>query len=246
MEPGSESVNIDHRNTSEERKIMARKSSTKPTAAKRTSTKRPRAKASPAPAKGAGSSTPGRADFGDMAKMARALSPEQAFELYKTNAKLALDVINTAIENTSKLRRLQFEGEEQGRSMQRKAIRHAAEANDPQSLVAAGQSVTQEAVEKAMQYWSEMFSMIVEMQKRLFALMEDQMAGMPGAKEAKAVMAMMPDVKQAQNLVNAMQGVMASGAPAFSSMQKVMGISRAWRSIRCPAHRDNLSVTLGS
>jgi len=202
---------------------MARKSSTKPTAAKRTSTSRPRAKASPAPAKGAASSTPGGADFGDMAKMARAMSPEQAFELYKTNAKLALDVINTAIENTSKLRKLQFEGEEQGRSMQRKAIRHAAEASDPQSLVAAGQSVTQEAVEKAMQYWNEMFSMIVEMQKRLFALMEDQMAGVPGAKEAKAVMAMMPDMKQAQNLVSAMQGVMASGAPAFSSMQKVMG-----------------------
>jgi phasin family protein len=202
---------------------MARKSSTKPTAAKRTSTKRPRAKASPASAKGAGFATPGRADFGDMAKMARAMTPEQAFELYKTNAKLALDVINTAIENTSKLRKLQFEGEEQSRSMQRKAIRHAAEASDPQSLVAAGQSVSQEAVEKAMQYWGEMFSMIVEMQKRLFALMEDQMSGMPGAKEAKAVMAMMPDMKQAQNLVNAMQGVMASGGPAFSSMQRVMG-----------------------
>ena len=202
---------------------MARKSSTKPTAAKRTSTRKPRAKASPASAKGAGSATPSRADFGDMAKMARAMTPEQAFELYKSNAKLALDVINTAIENTSKLRKLQFEGEEQSRSMQQKAIRHAAEANDPQSLVAAGQSVTQEAVEKAMQYWGEMFSMIVEMQKRLFALMEDQMSGMPGAKEAKAVMAMMPDLKQAQNLVNAMQGVMASGGPAFSSMQRVMG-----------------------
>ena len=202
---------------------MARKSSTKPTAAKRSSTRKPRAKASPAPAKGAGFATPSRADFGDMAKMARAMTPEQAFELYKANAKLALDVINTAIENTSKLRKLQFEGEEQSRSMQRKAIRHAAEANDPQSLVAAGQSVTQEAVEKAMQYWGEMFSMIVEIQKRLFALMEDQMSGMPGAKEAKAVMAMMPDLKQAQNLVNAMQGVMASGGPAFSSMQRVMG-----------------------
>jgi phasin family protein len=202
---------------------MARKSSTKPTAAKRTSTKRPRAKASPASAKVTGFATPGRTDFGDMAKMARAMTPEQAFELYKTNAKLALDVINTAIENTSKLRKLQFEGEEQSRSMQRKAIRHAAEASDPQSLVAAGQSVSQEAVEKAMQYWGEMFSMIVEMQKRLFALMEDQMSGMPGAKEAKAVMAMMPDMKQAQNLVNAMQGVMASGGPAFSSMQRVMG-----------------------
>jgi phasin family protein len=166
---------------------------------------------------------PGGADFADMAKMARAMTPEQAFELYKTNAKLALDVINTAIENTSRLRKLQFEGEEQTRSMQKKAIRHAAEASDPQSLVAVGQSVTQEAVEKAMQYWGEMFSMIVEMQKRLFALMEDQMAGVPGAKEAKAVMAMMPDLRQAQNLVSAMQGVMASGAPAFSSMQRVMG-----------------------
>ena len=202
---------------------MARKASTKPTASKRSSTRKPRAKTSPASAKRPGVATPGRADFGDMAKMARAMTPEQAFELYKTNAKLALDVINTAIENTSKLRKLQFEGEEQTRSMQKKAIRHAAEANDPQSLVAAGQSVTQEAVEKAMQYWGEMFSMIVEMQKRLFALMEDQMAGVPGAKEAKAVMAMMPDLKQAQNLVSAMQGVMASGGPAFSSMQRVMG-----------------------
>jgi phasin family protein len=197
---------------------MARKPSPKSTAAKRKSTTKPRAKASTASAK-----APGRDDFADMAKMARAMTPEQAFELYKTNAKLALDVINTAIENTSKLRKLQFEGEEQTRSMQRKAIRHAAEASDPQSLVAAGQSVTQEAVEKAMQYWGEMFSMIVEMQKRLFALMEDQMAGVPGAKEAKAVMAMMPDIKQAQNLVTAMQGVMASGGPAFSSMQRVMG-----------------------
>src|SRR5450432_517603 len=202
---------------------MARKSSTKPTAAKRSPSKKRRAKASPASAKAAGPASAGRADFADMAKMARAMTPEKAFDLYKTNARLALDVINTAIENTSRLRKLQFEGEEQTRSMQKKAIRHAAEADNPQSLVAAGQTVSQEAVEKAMQYWGEMFAMIVEMQKRLFALMEDQMAGVPGAKEAKAMMAMMPDMSQAQKLVNAMQGVMASGAPAFSSMQRVMG-----------------------
>jgi phasin family protein len=201
---------------------MARKSSTKPTAAKRSPTRKPRAKASPASSKGAAFAMPGGPDFAGMAKMGRVMTPEQAFDLYKTNAKLALDIINTAIENTSKLRKLQFEGEEQTRSMQKKAIRHASEANDPQSLAAVSQSVTQEAVEKAMQYWGEMFSMIVEMQKRLFSLMEDQMAGVPGAKEAKAVMAMMPDMKQAQNLVSAMQGVMASGAPAFSSMQRVM------------------------
>jgi hypothetical protein len=37
------------------------------------------------------------------------------------------------------------------------------------------------------------------------------------------MMAMMPDLKQAQNLVNAMQGVMSSGGTAFSSMQRLMG-----------------------
>ena len=107
--------------------------------------------------------------------------------------------------------------------MQKKVLRHAAEATDPQALMAAGQSVTQEAVEKAMRYWGEMFEMIVEMQKRLFALMEEQVAGMPGAKEAKAAMAMMPDLRQAQSLVRAMQGVMSSGGSAFDSMQRVMG-----------------------
>jgi phasin family protein len=166
---------------------------------------------------------PGQMSFKGLPKMANTITPEQAFELYKTNAKMALDVINAAIEGTAKMRKLQFEGEEEARSMGKRALRHAAEANDPQSLVAAGQSVTQEAVEKAMQYWEQMFEMIVEMQKRLFTLMEDQMSGVPGAKEAKAVMAMMPDIRQAQNLVKAMQGVMSSGGSAFSSMQRVMG-----------------------
>jgi hypothetical protein len=49
--------------------------------------------------------------MGDLSKMAKLMTPEQAIELYKANAKLALDVINAAIENTTKLRQLQFEGE---------------------------------------------------------------------------------------------------------------------------------------
>jgi len=136
---------------------------------------------------------------------------------------LALDVINASIESAAKLRRLQYEGEEEARSMQKKAVRHAAEASDPQALMAASQAVTQEAVEKAMQYWGQMFDMIVEIQKRLFTLIEQQMADMPGAKEAKAALSMMPDISQTQNLVKAMQGVMSSGGSAFDSMQRVMG-----------------------
>jgi hypothetical protein len=57
----------------------------------------------------------------------------------------------------------------------------------------------------------------------LFTLMENQMADVPGVKQAKAAMAMMPDLTKMQNVVSAMQGVMSSGGSAFESMQKVMG-----------------------
>ena len=200
---------------------MASKSAPKSKAAARSRAK-PRRKATPKSAPRASSPLPG-ANLGDLSKMTKLLTPQQAFELYRANAKMALDVINASIEGTAKLRKLQYEGEEEARSMQKKAVRHAAEASDAQSLMAAGQAVTQEAVEKAMQYWGQMFEMIVEIQKRLFALMEQQMGDMPGAKEAKAALAMMPDLSQTQNLVKAMQGVMSSGGSAFDSMQRVMG-----------------------
>jgi phasin family protein len=200
---------------------MANKSSSK--SARRTTAAKRKPRAKTAAKQTSPFDAPHAGAFGDLSKMAKLMTPEQAFELYRANAKIALEVINAAVESTAKLRRFQFEGEEEARSMQKKAARHAAEAGDAQALVAAGQSVTQEAVEKAMHYWGQMFEMIVEMQKRLFALMQEQMSGVPGAKEARAMMAMMPDLKQAQNLVDAMQGVMSSGGSAFTSMQRVMG-----------------------
>ena len=107
--------------------------------------------------------------------------------------------------------------------MQKKAARQAAEADDVPSLMAAGQSVTQEAVERSMAYWGQMFELIVEIQKRLFALMEEQMEGVPGVRETRAAMAMLPDVGQMQKVVAAMQGVVSSGESTFASMQRVMG-----------------------
>lgn len=159
----------------------------------------------------------------DFSKMTKMMTPEQAIELYKANAKLALDVINAAIENTGKLRRLQFEGEEQSRAMGRKAAKRAAEAGTPDEMVAASQTTSQEAMEHAMRYWGQMFDLISEMQKRLWVMMEEQMAGVPGVKEAKAAMSMMPDLRGAQNVIEAMQGVVGAGGNAFESMQKVMG-----------------------
>ena len=215
---------------------MAGKSSVaaKPAAKKRAARKparKPVAKASP---KAAPKAAPRAASFAgyspaalpgmaDMARMAKLMTPEQAIDLYKANTKIALDIINAALEGTAKVRRLQFEGEEQARAMGRKVARHAVEAGSPNALMAAGQSVSQEAVESAMRYWGQMFELVAEVQKRLFTLMESQMAGVPGVKEAKAAMAMMPDMRQAQSVINALQGVVSSGGNAFESMQKVMG-----------------------
>ena len=203
------------KSTSKSRKAAA------PKPASRKAKAKPRAKAAPKKLAAAGPSfaMPGMEGFG---KMPKALTPDQAIELYKTNARLALDVINAAIDSTAKLRRLQFAGEEEARAMHKKAMRSATEASDPQTLVVAGRGVAQEAMEKSMHYWGEMFELIVEMQKRLFTLIEDQTAGMPGVKQAKAAMAMMPDLSKMQNVVSAMQGVMSSGGSAFESMQKVM------------------------
>lgn len=195
------------------KKRAAKAASKRPAAAPKASAPNPFAGFDPA-------SMPGAAD---MAKMANMMTPAQAIELYKVNSKLALDVINAALENTAKLRRHQFEGEEEARAMGRKAARRAAEAGTPEALMAAGQSSSQEAMESAMRYWGQMFEMIVDMQKHLFTMMEGQMAGVPGMKEAKAAMAMMPDLRGAQNVINAMQGVVSSGGNTFESMQRVMG-----------------------
>ena len=151
----------------------APKSAPKPAAAGKPARKKakPAAKAAPKSA----AKAPGMfalPDAAQLAEYAKTLTPEQAFELYRANAKLALDVIDAAIESTAKMRRLQFEGEETARTMQKKAARRAAEAGDVPALMAAGQSVSQEAVERSMAYWGQMFELVVEIQKRLFALME--------------------------------------------------------------------------
>ena len=161
--------------------------------------------------------------FGDMSKMAKLMTPQQAIELYKVNAALALDVISAAIESTARLRKKQFEGEEEAREFQKRHVRSAAAARDPQSLMAAGQGAAQEAMERSMHYWGEMFDLIAEIQKRLFSLIEEQMQGVPGVKETKAAMAMLPDLSQMKKVVAAMQGVVTSGGSTFESMQRVMG-----------------------
>jgi hypothetical protein len=193
---------------------------TRPTAARKKAKRRPPAqKALGAPS----FAMPPGASYADMSRMANMLTPEQAIELYKANARMALDVINAAIESTEKLRRLQWEGEETARAFHKKTAKSASEARDAQSLMAVSQDAAQEALEKSMRSWGEMVDLISEIQKRVFTLIEDQTEGMPGVKQAKAAMAMMPDLKSLENVVHAMKGVVGSGGNAFEQMQKVMG-----------------------
>lgn len=204
---------------------MARKATAPGTPPSPKAARRGKAKHRPSAKKALGGGTampPGFAG-GDMTKVVNLLTPEQAIELYKANARMALDVINAAIDNTAKLRKLQFAGEEEARAFGKKAAKSAAEARDAQSLMAAGQDAAQEALEKSMHYWGEMFDLITEIQKRVFTLIEEQAEGVPGVKQAKAAMAMMPDLKPLTNVVDAMKGVVGSGGNAFDQMQKVLG-----------------------
>jgi hypothetical protein len=169
-----------------------------------------------------GAMAPGPEQMAEMARMANLLTPAQAIELYKANAKMALDVINAALDSAAKMRRLQYEGEESAREFGKRTAKGAAEARDPQTLVAVGQEAGREALEKSLAYWGEMFDLIVEMQKRLFALIEEQAEGMPGVRQARAAMALMPDLGPMKNVVSAMQGMIGSGSGAFTSMQKMM------------------------
>lgn len=205
--------------------MATRKTAAKDAAPKSTSARKARKpaakKAAGAAPKRAAAPSPGQMRE-QMERMANLMTPEQAIELYKANAKMTLDVINAAIDNTARLRKLQFEGEESAREFGKRAARTAAEAKDAQSLVAFGQEHGREALEKSLAYWQEMFALIAEMQRRLFVLMEEQAQGLPGYKQAKAAMQMMPDLGPMKNVVEAMQGLVGSGGNAFSSMQKVM------------------------
>jgi hypothetical protein len=162
-------------------------------------------------------------DFTQLARGAKLLSAEQAIELYKANSRMALDVINAAIESTTRLHKLQWDGAERARAFGERQVRTATTAQSPDTLMAAGQGAAREAIEQAMGYWSQMFDLIVEIQKRLFTLIEGQMGDVPGVKEARAAMAMMPDMSQTQNVIRALQGVVTSSGGAVEQMQKVMG-----------------------
>jgi phasin family protein len=210
---------------------MATKTATKTSSSRKSGAKRSRTSSQPRATSSAGATSRAAAanPFASMSdprqfeKLKKMMTPEQAFDMYRQNARLALEILDEAIEGTAKLRKLQFEGEEEARAFHKRAARRAAEAENPQALVAQGQSAGQEAMQRAMAYWSQMFELIVEMQKRLFVIIENQVADVPGVKEAKAAMGMLPDLSQTQNLVKAMQGVMTSGGSAFESMQRVMG-----------------------
>jgi Phasin protein len=207
------------RKTTTRKTRKTRKTGTKPATGRATKSaprRKPAAKAKAAPSRAA------MPDFAALTKGARLMSPEQAIDLYKANARMALDVINAAIESSARVRNLQLAGVDEVRAFGERQARKAASAKSPDAMIAAGQDAARDAIEHAMAYWSQMFDLIVEIQQRLFTLIESQVGDMPGVKEARAAMAMMPDMSQAQNVVRALQGVVNSSGGAVEEMQKVL------------------------
>src|SRR4051812_13609046 len=97
------------------RKSRTAQSGAASTAAKKTTQKADTRGRAAGTSTGTGTITQAMPDAAQFAKFAKMMTPEQAFDLYKANAKMALDIINAAVESTAKMRRLQFEGEEQAR-----------------------------------------------------------------------------------------------------------------------------------
>ena len=109
------------------------------TAAKRRVKRRTATKSAAPAAASARATPPPMPDLRELAKMSKMMTPEQAIDFYKTNAKMALDVINAAIDSAARLRKKQFEGEEEMRAFQQKHARAVGAASDAQSLMAASQ-----------------------------------------------------------------------------------------------------------
>lgn len=202
------------------KKSTPRKTRSTPKAAAKSSRKAaPKARATAASSRAPAFALPDPAQF---AKLAKVATPEQIIELYKANCKAALDIINATLEGTAKMRKLQYEGEEHARAMQQRTAKSIAGASHPNELMAVGSGYTQEAAQKAMQYWSEMFEVAIDMQKRLFGLMEEQMRGVPGFAQLKAATGMMPELGQAHQVVSAMQALLTQGNSAYAAMTKVV------------------------
>jgi len=194
-------------------------------ATRKVAAKRTRRRATPGATRadtGHTAARPAAPDIASLMRQAKVLTPEQAIVLYKANARMALDVINAALESSARVQKLSLAGVQEVRAFGERQARNVAAARTPDAVMAAGQVAARDAIEHAMGYWSQMFDLIVEIQKRLFALIEAQVGDVPGVKEARAAMAMMPDMSQAQNVIRALQGVVSSSSGAVESMQKVI------------------------
>ena len=120
----------------------------------------------------------------DMSKMAKMMTPEQAIDLYKANTKIALDIINAASKAlprcascNSKARSRLARWDEGGATRSGSGESECADGGGPDRLAGGGQS--------AMRYWGQMFELVVDMQKRLFTLMEGQMPACPASRRPR-------------------------------------------------------------
>jgi hypothetical protein len=158
----------------------------------------------------------------DLSKMGGMVTPEQAIELYKANAQMALDIINAAIEGTAKVRRKQFEAR---RPRARSTRRPCGRRRGARPAIADGGRAGRGA--GSAREVDALLGRDVRPDQRDPAppVHADRGAGRgdAGVKQAKAAMAMLPDLKPIGNVVDAMRGVVGSGSNAFEQMQKVMG-----------------------
>ena len=200
----------------------AAKTAKKRPARKRTSSPKAAPKAAAASAF-TGFKAPQMPEFPDMGKMAKMMTPEQAIDLYKANAKIALDVINAAIENTARLRKKQFEAEEEARAFQKKHARNVGRSEG--CAVADGRFAGRRAGGHGEV--DALLGRDVRADRRdaEATVLADRGADVRRPRRQGGEGGDGDDAGPAADAErrSAMQGVVSSGGSAFETMQRVMG-----------------------
>ena len=137
------------------------------------------------------------------ADRAASVSPQNMLELYQTNWQAGLDILNAILEGASRMQQLQFDRDEQVRSLTSKVLQ-ASTAGGPNGSATAHVELVQEALEQSAQYWQQVVVLGNETQRNMYQVIERHYgaSGMLSSKPYLAALAGVVQLKDGSMAIN--------------------------------------------
>lgn len=155
---------------------------------------------------------------------------EQFFEVWKQQVNAGLQILDSLVEATAKVRAAQFAAANEAHQRTVEAEKLLAGAKDAQELWSAQCTWASENAERAAAYWREQFEVMTEANARVLKIMQERMQAVapaePGANPSVAALASVDSIyremlKSSQQLLAFMPGVFgAAAAPAEGAVKK--------------------------